>query len=138
MTNLVMAYQNDDIAEFEKILRLNRYSRNEAIHLSLLSMPSAACSFNDCVIFGLFIYFNCTYWYRFVFVFRQPIMEDHFIREHIEDLLKNIRTQVLVKLIRPYTRIRITFIAKVCGGGGGAETERLHSWSGRSWMYGVV
>ena len=25
MTNLVMAYQNDDIAEFEKILRLNRW-----------------------------------------------------------------------------------------------------------------
>lgn len=24
MTNLVTAYQNDDIAEFEKILRLNR------------------------------------------------------------------------------------------------------------------
>ncbi len=40
-------------------------------------------------------------------------MEDHFIREHIEDLLKNIRTQVLVKLIRPYTCVRITFIAKV-------------------------
>ena len=40
-------------------------------------------------------------------------MEDHFIREHIEDLLKNIRTQVLVKLIRPYTRVRITFVAKV-------------------------
>jgi len=28
MTNLVTAYQNDDIAEFEKILRLNRYRRN--------------------------------------------------------------------------------------------------------------
>lgn len=66
MTNLVTAYQNDDISEFEKILKMNR----------------------------------------------QPIMEDHFIREHIEDLLKNIRTQVLVKLIRPYTRVRITFIAK--------------------------
>lgn len=25
MTNLVQAYQNDDIAEFEKILRTNRY-----------------------------------------------------------------------------------------------------------------
>ena len=40
-------------------------------------------------------------------------MEDHFIREHIEDLLRNIRTQVLVRLIRPYTRVRITFIAQV-------------------------
>ena len=40
-------------------------------------------------------------------------MEDLFIREHIEDLLRNIRTQVLVKLIRPYTRVRIGFIAQV-------------------------
>ena len=33
-------------------------------------------------------------------------------REHIEDLLRNIRTQVLIKLIKPYTRIHIPFIAK--------------------------
>ena len=38
-------------------------------------------------------------------------MEDTFIREHIEDLLRNIRTQVLIKLIKPYTRINITFIS---------------------------
>ena len=31
---------------------------------------------------------------------------------HIEDLLRNIRTQVLIKLIKPYTRIHIPFIAK--------------------------
>ena len=40
-------------------------------------------------------------------------MEDPFIREHIEELLRNIRTQVLVKLIRPYTRVRIVFVAHV-------------------------
>nr|CAG4638382.1 EOG090X04DO [Cyclestheria hislopi] len=66
MTNLVSAYQNNDIAEFEKILRQNH--RN--------------------------------------------IMDDPFIREHIEDLLRNIRTQVLIKLIRPYTRIHIPSISK--------------------------
>ena len=44
---------------------------------------------------------------------RRTIMEDPFIREHIEELLRNIRTQVLIKLIRPYTRVRITFIAQV-------------------------
>jgi len=65
MTNLVTAYQNNDINDFEKILKVNR----------------------------------------------QTIMEDTFIREHIEDLLKNIRTQVLIKLIRPYTRIQIGFIS---------------------------
>ncbi|KAJ8967242.1 hypothetical protein NQ317_010822 [Molorchus minor] len=31
--------------------------------------------------------------------------------EHIEDLLRNIRTQVLIKLIKPYTRIQIPFIS---------------------------
>jgi len=66
MTNLVQAYQNNDINDFERILRTNR----------------------------------------------QNIMDDPFIREHIEDLLKNIRTQVLVKLIKPYTRIHIPFISK--------------------------
>jgi len=65
MTNLVTAYQNNDINEFENILKINR----------------------------------------------QTIMEDAFIREHIEDLLRNIRTQVLIKLIKPYTRIQIKFIS---------------------------
>lgn len=66
MTNLVSAYQNNDIAEFEQILKTNR----------------------------------------------KNIMDDPFIREHIEDLLRNIRTQVLIKLIKPYTRIHIPFISK--------------------------
>ncbi|KAM3960909.1 COP9 signalosome complex subunit 2 alien [Aphomia sociella] len=66
MTNLVMAYQNNDINEFESILKHNRNN----------------------------------------------IMDDPFIREHIEDLLRNIRTQVLIKLIGPYTRIHIPFISK--------------------------
>ncbi|KAH8040613.1 hypothetical protein HPB51_011928 [Rhipicephalus microplus] len=66
MTNLVSAYQNNDISEFELILKTNR----------------------------------------------KNIMDDPFIREHIEDLLRNIRTQVLIKLITPYTRIHIPFISK--------------------------
>uniref|UniRef100_A0A8D8FUS4 COP9 signalosome complex subunit 2 n=1 Tax=Culex pipiens TaxID=7175 RepID=A0A8D8FUS4_CULPI len=59
MTNLVVSYQNNDIMEFESILRNNRYNT----------------------------------------------MADPFIREYIENLLRNIRTQVLIKLIRPYTKI---------------------------------
>jgi COP9 signalosome complex subunit 2 len=43
---------------------------------------------------------------------RKTIMDDPFIRDYIEDLLKNIRTQVLLKLICPYTRIRIPFISQ--------------------------
>lgn len=65
MTNLVVSYQNNDINEFESILRMNRSN----------------------------------------------IMADPFIREHIEDLLRNIRTQVLIKLIRPYKNIAIPFVA---------------------------
>ncbi|UYV65313.1 COPS2 [Cordylochernes scorpioides] len=43
---------------------------------------------------------------------RKNIMDDPFVREHIEDLLRNIRTQVLIKLIKPYTRIHTSFISK--------------------------
>lgn len=43
---------------------------------------------------------------------RQTIYDDAFIRQYIEDLLKNIRTQVVLKLIQPYTRIRIPFISR--------------------------
>jgi len=39
------------------------------------------------------------------------VMGDAFIRGYIQDLLKNIRTQVLLKVITPYTRISIPFIA---------------------------
>ncbi|GFH10401.1 PCI domain-containing protein [Haematococcus lacustris] len=42
---------------------------------------------------------------------RRTIMDDPFIREYIQDLLTKIRTQVLVKLIQPYSRVRIPFIA---------------------------
>jgi len=66
MTNLVSAYQNNDISAFESIVAKNRAS----------------------------------------------IMQDPFIREHIEDLLRNVRTQVLCKLIKPYTKIRIPFISQ--------------------------
>eukprot|EP01027_Heterolobosea_sp_BB2_P005645 GEZU01008598.1.p1 GENE.GEZU01008598.1~~GEZU01008598.1.p1 ORF type:complete len:176 (-),score=41.77 GEZU01008598.1:102-584(-) len=43
---------------------------------------------------------------------RKTIMEDPFIRDYIEELLRTVRTQVLLSLIKPYTRIRIPFIAE--------------------------
>ncbi|KAJ3249160.1 hypothetical protein HDU77_007842 [Chytriomyces hyalinus] len=43
---------------------------------------------------------------------RRTIMDDTFIRTYINGVLKNIRTQVLIKLIKPYTRIEIPFISK--------------------------
>jgi COP9 signalosome complex subunit 2 len=40
-------------------------------------------------------------------------MGDPFIRTYIDDVLRTIRTQVLIKLIKPYTSIEIAFISKV-------------------------
>jgi len=65
MTNLVSAYERNDIKSFEKILKDNR----------------------------------------------QSILEDSFMRDYIEDLMKNIRTQVLLTILIPYKKIRIPFIA---------------------------
>jgi COP9 signalosome complex subunit 2 len=33
-------------------------------------------------------------------------MDDPFIQAYVEDLLRKIRTQVLLKLIKPYTQVR--------------------------------
>lgn len=65
MTNLVEAYQRNDINEFERILKTNRHT----------------------------------------------MMDDPFIRNYVEDLLKKIRTQVLLQLVQPYTRVKIPFIS---------------------------
>ena len=67
MTDLLNAYQRNEINEFEGILKRNRTS----------------------------------------------IMEDSFIRNYIEELLVKIRTQVLLKVIKPYRRVDISFISKV-------------------------
>jgi COP9 signalosome complex subunit 2 len=66
MTNLVHAFQNNEIHKFERILQQNR----------------------------------------------SRIMEDEFIREYVEELLRTIRTQVLRRVVRPYTRISLAAISK--------------------------
>jgi len=66
MTNLVQAFQNNEIHKFEKILKQNK----------------------------------------------ERIMGDEFIRGHVEDLLRTIRTQVLRRVIKPYTRISLQAIAE--------------------------
>ncbi|KAH9982756.1 PCI-domain-containing protein [Lactifluus volemus] len=43
---------------------------------------------------------------------RATIMEDSFIRSHIGDLLRSLRTQYLIDLIKPYTRLELAFLAK--------------------------
>ena len=39
-------------------------------------------------------------------------MDDEFVREHVAELLRTIRTQVILRTIGPYTRIRLERIAK--------------------------
>ena len=67
ITNLVSAYQRNEIKEFERILREHSSS----------------------------------------------IMGDSFIKSHIDQVLKNIRSQVIIQLIRPYTRIELSYISLV-------------------------
>ena len=53
------------------------------------------------------------------------IMDDEFVREHVEDLLRTIRTQVLRRVIRPYTRISLAAIAKELNDVPVADVESL-------------
>jgi|UniRef100_A0A7S4C811 COP9 signalosome complex subunit 2 len=43
---------------------------------------------------------------------RSTIVDDPFIKGYIDPLLKTIRTQVLLDICKPYTRIRIPFISQ--------------------------
>jgi COP9 signalosome complex subunit 2 len=43
---------------------------------------------------------------------RNRILEDAFIMSYVEPLLRNIRAQVLMKLVKPYQRIQIEFISQ--------------------------
>ncbi|KAF8320521.1 PCI domain-containing protein [Cantharellus anzutake] len=43
---------------------------------------------------------------------KATIMDDPFIRFYIGDLLRTLRTQYLIDLIRPYTRLELSFLAK--------------------------
>lgn len=44
---------------------------------------------------------------------RSTIMDDTFIRSYIGDLLRSLRTYYLIDLIKPYTRLELSFLAKV-------------------------
>lgn len=41
------------------------------------------------------------------------IMGDPFIQSYIGDLLRSLRTSYLIDLIKPYTRLELTFLARV-------------------------
>jgi len=65
MTELVDAYQRDDIYQYEEVLHTNK-----------------------------------------------ELLADEFIAENIDEVTRNMRTKALVKLIAPYTRMRIGWIAQ--------------------------
>jgi COP9 signalosome complex subunit 2 len=44
---------------------------------------------------------------------RSTIMDDPFIREHIDDVLRSLRTQWILDIIKPYTRIEVAYLARV-------------------------
>lgn len=44
---------------------------------------------------------------------RSTIMDDLFIRSYIGELLRSLRTSYLIDLIKPYTRLELSFLAKV-------------------------
>ena len=85
MTDLVDAYQRREVHLAEKILK------------------------------GLYLIYYLTPQLR---VFwskdnRSTIMDDNFIRSYIGELLRSLRTQYLIDLIKPYTRLELSFLAKV-------------------------
>ncbi len=65
MTDLVDAYQRDDIHKYESVLQNNK-----------------------------------------------DLLEDPFIAENIDEVTRNMRTKAVLKLIAPYTRFKLAFIAK--------------------------
>lgn len=50
-------------------------------------------------------------------------MGDGFIKSYIGDLLRSLRTSYLIDLIKPYTRLELSFLARVCKGTS-TETQR--------------
>jgi COP9 signalosome complex subunit 2 len=83
MTDLVDAYQRREVHTAEKILK-------------------GKCGFITSTLFAYKRPEN-----------RSTIMDDNFIRSYIGDLLRSLRTQYLIDLIKPYTRLELSFLAKV-------------------------
>lgn len=83
MTDLVDAYQRREVHAAEKILR----GSSSIVYLKAPLLTSADN--------------------------RSTIMDDPFIRSYIGDLLRSLRTQYLIDLIKPYTRLELSFLAKV-------------------------
>ncbi|KAF8434946.1 hypothetical protein BGX38DRAFT_1218301 [Terfezia claveryi] len=74
---------------------------------------------------------------------KAEILSDPFIREHIDEVTRNVRTEALTKLIKPYTRFTLKFIAdhlqisvpekdgtvEVASKSDVERMESMHEWS---------
>lgn len=85
MTDLVDAYQRREVHSAEKILRGMHIGFHTSLHLTPYLDNHST------------------------------IMDDNFIRAYIGELLRSLRTQYLIDLIKPYTRLELSFLAKVIG-----------------------
>jgi hypothetical protein len=54
----------------------------------------------------------CNFYTEFIFLLLLLWLVPRFVLPATTELLKNIRTEVLIKLIKPYTRIKIPFISR--------------------------
>lgn len=105
MTALVSAFQRKEIREFERILKgTSRFSRGYAFDMHhvrrcFTPLPIALRKTDN----------------------SEAIMGDPFIRNYIEDVLKNIRTQVLLQMVQPYRTVNLDFLARSLGGSVSVE-----------------
>ncbi|EKU21011.1 cop9 signalosome complex subunit 2 [Nannochloropsis gaditana CCMP526] len=92
MRNLILAFQNHDVKAFETILKvlvcLLLYALLPPCPRPLISPLSSLQTH------------------------RQALTRDTFVRAHIDQLLITIRTQVITKLLVPYTRVSLAHIAR--------------------------
>jgi COP9 signalosome complex subunit 2 len=84
MTDLVDAYQRREVHVAEKILRGRLSNQLNVVHSPNLFIDN-----------------------------RSTILDDPFMRSYIGELLTSLRTQYLIDLIKPYTRLELAFLAKV-------------------------
>ncbi|CEQ40472.1 SPOSA6832_02107, partial [Sporobolomyces salmonicolor] len=91
MQALVQAYQRRDVHEAEKILRSTSHPLLSQFEASL-SHSRLARTAN-----------------------RETIMDDPFIRGYIDDVLRSLRMQWILDIIKPYTRIEIAYLARQLG-----------------------
>lgn len=91
MQGLVQAYQRRDVHEAEKILRSKAIRDPDSGYYETNSSPFPSITLAN----------------------RETIMGDPFIREYIDDVLRSLRTQWILDIIKPYNRIEISYLARV-------------------------